>query len=633
MMYRREIDGLRAVAILLVSIFHFRLFPMGEAGFIGVDVFFVISGFLITRLVVADLSHGTFRLGAFYVARLRRLMPALVTTLVLYLIVGAALFLPDSLAELALETLLSQLYVVNIYFWRTINYFGLRADGVPLLHMWSLAVEEQFYIFYPLALALIFPWGRRLLLLGLIGGCLGSFLLGWVATGWKPEASFYLLPTRAWELLAGGCLALLAPQSLSHRPLAALAGLTGAFIIALALILHTPVTPFPGWFAAFPVVGAILLILGGDASPTGRALRHPGMIWIGKISYPLYLVHWPIIILMRETLEEVTKIWSWAGFAGAIVLAWTIWRFVENPIRQRRILGSARSVVLASLAAAGLLGGAGFLGYVTEGAPNRLSPDARTAFAFSKDLPKPYLSCVSDPRRGTLIACPLGVSNQQETFAVLGDSHAQALAGATDLWLKDQGKAGRLHFYHGCMPLPGIGDRFCETFMRQAIDALRRDKAITTVVLVSAWRHNPGTYGGQHREDGAADQAFATALQTMIDMLKAAQKSVILVDPMYSAQNSVPETLARNIHFSQNRPMDRPLASHQDVFSWVHSQFEQAAKDPSVGRVSLIDALCAEGTCRAQRDGTPVFSDNNHIRFGQSRYFADVIASQLTRKD
>ncbi|CAN0602048.1 unnamed protein product, partial [Ectocarpus sp. 12 AP-2014] len=173
--YRADIDGMRAIAILLVAVFHFKLFPLGDAGFIGVDVFFVISGFLITRILVNRMDSGTFSFSEFYVARLRRLMPALVATLVLYLGVAYFVFLPDRFAELSIEALLSQLYVVNIYFWRTINYFGLRADYVPLLHMWSLAIEEQFYIFYPLVLALIFRVARQFLLPILIMTCALSF--------------------------------------------------------------------------------------------------------------------------------------------------------------------------------------------------------------------------------------------------------------------------------------------------------------------------------------------------------------------------------------------------------------------------------------------------------------------------
>ena len=228
MKYRADIDGLRAVAILLVVVFHFDLFSVGKAGFIGVDIFFVISGFLITSIIVQSLEENRFSFATFLYRRVRRLYPALLATLVFYLVAGAFLLLPDTFEELSLEALLSQLYVVNFYFWRSVNYFGLQADSVPLLHMWSLAVEEQFYLIFPLACLLIWRvkshWLTSLILLA----ALLSFSLGYLLTPIKPWASFYLLPTRAWELLAGSLLFLTIRHRSPTRSLALGTGPCGA---------------------------------------------------------------------------------------------------------------------------------------------------------------------------------------------------------------------------------------------------------------------------------------------------------------------------------------------------------------------------------------------------------------------
>ncbi len=349
--WRPDIDGLRAVAILLVAVFHFRLVPLGEAGFIGVDIFFVISGFLITRLLMRDLDAGRMSLGRFYLARLRRLMPALLATLALYFAAAAFVFLPERMAELSREALTMQAYVVNLYFWQTINYFGLRADSVPLLHTWSLAVEEQFYLFYPILLMVLFRMGRGAVLPVVVALSLASFALGVWATVRMPEASFYLLPTRAWELGAGAVLALVTRQGPATGPIPALLGMAGAGLIVVALLVHTPVTPFPGWFAVLPVAAAAALILAGPASPTGRILSLRPMVWIGWISYPFYLVHWPVIQLMRFGLPEVAPWHRWAGFAVSVALAWAIWRFVEEPVRHGGALRSPRAL-LAGLGAA-----------------------------------------------------------------------------------------------------------------------------------------------------------------------------------------------------------------------------------------------------------------------------------------
>lgn len=627
--YRSDIDGLRAVAILLVAVFHFRLLPMGGAGFIGVDVFFVISGFLITRILSQGFGTGDFILGGFYLARVRRLAPALAVTLALYLAAGWMLFLPDRMAELSREALLTQLYVVNVYFWRTISYFGMHADAVPLLHMWSLAVEEQFYIFYPLFLALVFRFARRLVLPVLTLGALASFALGWWATGWKPEASFYLLPTRAWELLAGGILALAMPHGARPGPVAGAAGLAGLALIGAALAIHTPVTPFPGWFAALPVLGAVLLILAGPQTPSGRVLSTAPMVWIGRISYPLYLVHWPVIILAQEMLHEVTLPWRAGGFLVSVALAWAIWRFVEAPVRTRRVLAGSRAFLAAAATAMGVLAAASLSGVLTGGMPGRFSPEVRALLAYAGDKPWPFFDCEMTEKNRDRRPCVLGAPDAPVSVAVIGDSHGQAMAGALDLWLKGAGRGGALWFHHGCMPLLDTGGARCKAFVETAFAAVEADPAMTTVLLHSAWRHDPKIYGGRYLEGAAADAGFQAALGATIDRLRGAGKEVILLEPTFYAVNSVPETLAQNLQSGDDRPIDQPLAAHRDSYALLYPLFAHAAETPGVRSVSLIDGLCAGGTCRAVLDGVPLFSDTDHIRFGASQYFADLLAAAL----
>ena len=286
MKYRADIDGLRTVAVLLVLVFHFDLFALGKAGFIGVDVFFVISGFLITSIIRTDLEAGRFHFGDFLYRRVRRLYPALMATLLLTLVAGWFLFLPHRFAELATETLWSLLYVVNVYFWQNVNYFGLQAGSVPLLHMWSLAVEEQFYVFFPLVCMIVWRWQPKLLMPVVVLGALASFAMGVIFTPLKPEASFYLLPTRAWELLLGAILALgvhgRRPQGMWLKAM----GPAGLLLIAGSVVFYGPLTQVPGWFALLPTLGAVALILSGFApgTPTTRLMSSAPMVWIGKIS-------------------------------------------------------------------------------------------------------------------------------------------------------------------------------------------------------------------------------------------------------------------------------------------------------------------------------------------------------------
>lgn len=620
--YRADIDGLRAIAILLVCIFHFRLFPFGQAGFIGVDLFFVISGFLITRILVTDLDKGQFHLGGFYLARLRRLMPALMATLVLYLVAAYIVFLPEQFTELSIEVLLSQLYVVNIYFWRSINYFGLQAETVPLLHMWSLALEEQFYIFYPLFLLLVCRFARKYLLLIALVLCVASFVLGVIATGWKPQASFYLLPTRAWELMAGGLVALTAPVGLLRSNLARLCGPTGMIIIVIALIFHTPVTPFPGWFAALPVAAGVFLILGGANAPVGRALGWSPFVWIGKISYPLYLVHWPIIILTHDLFESHTRFLGWAGFIVSILIAWGIWAFIETPVRTKRIFKEPRTFLRAAIVMTVSLGAAGVFGWVNQGLPQRFSPQVQSILAFAEDGPVPFVNCELSERENKRNSCPLGPEGAPPKVMIIGDSHAQAFAGAADLWLQRSDTPGELYFHSGCIPLLGIEHSKCGWFLNTALAALANTPSIKDVLLISSWRHDPSTFNGHYLHGSAADKAFEEALEQTLKPLRNAGVTVWLVDPMFFASNRAPQTLARNLHFGSAWPVDRSRASYNTQNATVLAAFAAAAKSSDVQQVSLINDLCADGICKATWNNTPVFSDNNHIRFGMSDYFA-----------
>lgn len=629
--YREDIDGLRAVAILLVAVFHFRLLPLGDAGFIGVDIFFVISGFLITRILMRDLEAGRLSLGPFYLARLRRLMPALLATLVLYFALAAFVFLPDKFAELSREALLTQLYGINFYFWRTINYFGLHADDVPLLHMWSLAVEEQFYLIYPIILMVLFRWGRRFVLPALVLATVGSFALGWWATGWKPEASFYLLPTRAWELSAGAILALL-PSLLAPSGLGAIcAGIAGAGLIALALLLHTPITPFPGWFAALPVAGAALLILAGPATPTGRLMSLAPMRWIGWISYPLYLVHWPVLQLMQAGLPDVATWHRWAGFAVSVLLAWAIWRYVEIPVRFGAALRAPQRLLGALGAATGGLAAVSLVGLLTQGLPGRIAPEAQALLAYQQDLPIPFLMCEAKADAGDAAPCPLGIAEGPVTVAVIGDSHAQAFAGALDLWLKQAERRGQLWFHHSCIPMVGAGQPACPPFMERTLAILADTPEITHVLLISPWRHDPRVYEGRYLSGAAADEAFSRAMSETLDRLAAPRRQLVLVDPMFSPRAHVPERMAQNIVFDRALPLSIRLDEHKDRYHALDRIFSDLdAARPNVARISLISGLCATGTCQATLDGAPLFSDGSHVRFGVSDYFADRLGEALS---
>lgn len=357
-------DGLRAVAVLAVLFYHVGL-PFVPGGYVGVDIFFVISGFVITTRILDDIAKGRFSIFDFYERRIRRILPALAVTLVATLLAFWMLMDHEQLADLCQSLTASILSVSNFYFWKTSGYFDPSAATRPLLHTWSLSVEEQFYLFIPVLMYLAVVRSSRLTKLLLIAGCIASFALSIFMTPRAATANFYMLPTRAWELLIGSLLAI-HPIRVAARPMAskAMSG-AGLVCIAIAVFTYSSDTPFPGLSAALPTVGTALLIIGGSCPTTlvSRALSCAPMVAIGAISYSLYLVHWPVItfaryLLLQEPGPVVVVVVCVASFG----LAALSWHFVENPIRRpknpvrRPVLFAGTAVLILVISMIGYLG-------------------------------------------------------------------------------------------------------------------------------------------------------------------------------------------------------------------------------------------------------------------------------------
>ncbi len=637
MSYRADIDGLRALAILLVVIFHFDIFEIGGGGFIGVDIFFVISGFLITGIIVKDLESGDFSLSTFYYRRVRRLYPAMLVTLLLYSAFGYFFFLPDDFAELAVEALLSQAYIVNFYFWQNVNYFGIPAGQVPLLHMWSLAVEEQFYLLYPLFCLAVFAVSRRALVPLLAVGLLASFALGVWLPGSRPEASFYLLPTRAWELALGALLFFLQRRWQPAPIVAEAAGFIGLACVGLALWLHTSATEVPGFFMLLPTTGAALMILAGGNGKKilTRILETPLAVGIGKISYPLYLVHWPIAISMKLMVDGYTLGWRLTGLTLSFFCAWVIYAAVESPIRKKSVLPDPRRFMAIAGGGTALLVVFFAAGYRSDGFPNRFSSEVVDLLEYSSDIPTQYRKCeYAEGMDAQANLCTLGASAAKPNQIVIGDSHAFALAGAFDEYSKQRGQAVNLVFSHACVPALDIGGRRCTSFMRDAVELAVSNLDIDTVYLVSIWRQpfegDGLLFKGAWVTVPDRGAAFAEALTETVRKLTAAGKEVKIIEPLFSAAGDVPKMLAQNSAYGWDREIDTPLTDHQKQFARIFAIFD-SLNQPRVTRISLIGELCSSGTCKAVWNGRPIFYDNNHVAFGMSRYFGEVLERELSR--
>jgi peptidoglycan/LPS O-acetylase OafA/YrhL len=422
--YRSDIDGLRAVAVLLVVAFHyFRDYWPG--GFVGVDIFFVISGFLITGLIVRELDVGKFSLLTFYGRRVRRIFPALIVLLCSVLLLGWLWLLPSAYAQLSSDVVAGAAFSANIALWLKSGYFDIASAKKPLLHLWSLGIEEQFYLVWPLMLMLAAR--LRLNSLAVAAGLATlSLALNVAMIDKAPIATFYLPFTRAWELLAGGVLAL-SWSGIGHGAIASnLRALTGTILIAAAVLLLDPASAFPGWWALLPVAGTALLLSAPSAWGCRHLLSNPTMVWFGLISYPLYLWHWPLRVFFTAIkFNELTLIECWLTIGLSILVAWATYRFIEIPIRFGRpnpakALSLCGGMVAVAIAGAVVVENAGF--------DFRLPAEIRAMASVTTQAGQWRVhQCMLDLSRDTNYADECVDRNRRPLLFVWGDSSAGAL--------------------------------------------------------------------------------------------------------------------------------------------------------------------------------------------------------------
>ncbi len=457
MRYRPEIDGLRAVAVIPVVLYHAG-WEFFSGGYVGVDIFFVISGFLITGIIRQDLESGRFSLARFYERRCRRILPPLIPMVLAATLIAWMWLLPRDFQRFGRSLAAMATFWANVYFYRGAGYFDAESTTKPLLHTWSLSVEEQFYLIFPVLLAFLFHRFRSRLVLILFGLGLASLWLSAVLIKAQGAAVFYLLPFRAWELLLGALVAV-GPQAPSGwgRGLKTIFSLAALALMVGPVLMYTPYTLFPGLAALPPCLGTALFIFahgrGTADSPFGRLLGTTIPVGIGKISYSLYLWHWPILIMPRYVRGAPLAGWENAVLVAVSIAAavWS-WRFVEQPVRARRVFRTRRRVFAAAVLALVLLIAGGRVIKWADGFPQRLTSVGREYAAAEGDFGQsldPYKTKVDQRWAGLFEAGPkrlllgLGrVKSGAPDFLLLGDSHARTWAPAFDYWGERFGVAG-----------------------------------------------------------------------------------------------------------------------------------------------------------------------------------------------
>ncbi|WP_085630171.1 acyltransferase family protein [Pseudomonas sp. R16(2017)] len=386
--YRREIDGLRALAVIPVILFHAG-FEIFKGGFVGVDVFFVISGYLITSILLSEKEAGTFSLLKFYERRARRILPALFAVMVVSIIFAWLWLLPRDMKDFAGSLAAVSVFSSNIFFWNASGYFDTATELKPMLHTWSLAVEEQYYLLFPIFLMATWKLGKKFIVSTLLLIFFASLMLAQINVEKYPTATFYLLPTRAWELLMGALLAFYLFQEKKRHPgqITKQAGAALGFsLIVFSSVFYDKYTPFPSLYALVPTVGASLIILyATPATFVGRLLGSRILVGIGLISYSAYLWHQPLFAFARyKTSQNLDLTLTIVLLLLTATLAVLSWRFIETPFRKPRAPGAKRLIYFGTVAPACFLT-FGFFGYATEGNFSRYDTESMEVLAFTKE--------------------------------------------------------------------------------------------------------------------------------------------------------------------------------------------------------------------------------------------------------
>lgn len=608
--YRPHIDGLRTVAIVPVVLFHLDIALFG-GGFVGVDVFFVISGFLITSLIVEEIATDRFSLWNFYKRRALRILPAFLVVILAVLAASWLLLFPDETRGLGRSAVAAALFVANIHFWRRSGYFDPELESAPLLHTWTLSVEEQYYIFLPIFLMAVATFLGRRYLAAILVVSAASFLLALWAVARFETAAFFMLPTRAWEFGLGSLAAVVRLPAL---PAIWRTGgaLVGAGLILWGVFALNEDDPFPGANALWPCLGAVLLIVLAEGTAAGRLLATRPFVAIGRISYSLYLWHWPLIVFWKIAHYPVLG-------PGDVVLLTTLslvaaslsYKLVEQPFRSPRM--RARPARGALAAAAGAMALTAALGFgLVAAAPlwGRIPAELRAIADYADYRAKVEVHpCLIHARvpGGVAAFDPgrcLAPSDGRPTLLVLGDSHAEHLLPAIETAFT--GFHVQSATATGCLPAADVsGGWYCPTLMRQVLGTHVPQAGIDVVLLSVRWR--PGD---------------AERLRQSVDYLLEHVRQVVILGPTPEFHGSFPLLLAREKRRGRDeverfldtgiRALDRQMAA-QD---WHGARY-----------LSIYDLLCPQDCRRLTAGGVPYYADYGHY----TRAAALEIAADLAQ--
>jgi peptidoglycan/LPS O-acetylase OafA/YrhL len=641
--FRPDLEGVRGVAILLVVLFHAGISRL-QGGFVGVDVFFVMSGFFITGLLVREQEDsGEIDLSRFYGRRALRLLPPLLLVVLATLAVVTVLYAPIDRAQIAGTARWVALYSGNIDFARgSVDYFSSGEN--PLLHTWSLAVEEQFYFVWPLLLLFVgsaYASGegngasKRLLVAMGIAGALSFIASIWLTNTAQPWA-FFSMPTRIWEFALGGVLAAgLADQTERLGRFRGLLQVVGLGVIVAAALIYDKGTAYPGLAAVVPAFGAVAIIIGGQSQQGGvvsRALATPSLRWLGRMSYTWYLWHWPLVGLAAVLDWNVGVPGRLAWSAFALLLAWLTHRFIEQPSRDGP--PSRWSPTTMTFAALGASAAVAMIAHVAMLAAERRAalPDQRIFAAARQDRMEHdcWATTVDEPKS----PCEFGDRNSSTTVVLLGDSHAEHWLGGLDRVGRERGWRIVAMVKGGCpvADMPELTNarrrRYYEQCARYREAMVRRIIALKpAVAILASWDHYMPVDGSTSAWQ-VTPATWERGLHRTYERLSAARIPTIVIRDVPHTEFDVPGCLSRRaarLPFSPACVYERRGAL-SDVAIAAQTR---AAQGTAVRFVDMNDQICPSARCGVVRNGAVVFTDDNHLTASFSRSVAPALGARL----
>jgi peptidoglycan/LPS O-acetylase OafA/YrhL len=609
--YRPDIDFLRAIAVLSVIGFHWQT-GVFSGGYIGVDIFFVISGFLITRMIHVDATAGVFSFVSFYERRIRRIIPALYAMIVVTAALALFVLLPADYVSFSRSAVSVIVFASNIWFWHNSGYFDAPSTEKPLLHTWSLSVEEQFYLLFPCVIYLLARYARQREVIWLAAAAAASLAFSIYAVRVAPSAAFYFAPSRAWEFLIGSVLAVGELRAPKQRAVRGLVIACAIFSILLPIFIFTDKTPFPGAYAIIPCLGTALFVWAHSNAQASKLVRAPITLFFGKISYSLYLWHWPAFVLaVMYKGDGLTNPDKLLLFGATVVISYLSFRYVEQPVRRREVVVTRRGLFAITSLASLLLLTIGAAGVVSNGFPQRLDSGVATLAEF-----KNYNYHELYHYR----TCFLGVDQPFDQFRIENCGPKLSSPNSALLW----GDSLAAHYIHGlrhfaskaginivqatagaCAPIfdfdVGVLNRNCSAF-DDGIRSIIYSEKPAAVIISASWTAYTPLFG--------PDVFFDALRQTVLDIRKSGTL-IFLFGPSIFYRQSLLDLLTPVTGLKR---FDSSKYLEPAIFDIDERMSRKFAGIEGVYFISILKSVCSGASCPPLVGGkVPMQWDNAHL--------------------